>query len=136
MAPKQVILRRLSQTDAVEAVRRWMDAEPEMHRTELADRLCDAFGFVDPMNRRRRTGCLKALRTLEARGRFRLPPPRTKTALGRPRRLGSAVPAPAGVPPTALEVRSLTLVLVETQEQLRIWNELFGAPGKPGVSSG
>ena len=125
MAANQVILQRLSQTDAIEAVRRWMDAEPEMHRTELADRVCDAFGFVDPMNRRRRTGCLKALRILEAKGCFSLPPPRTKTAMGRPRRLGSAVPAPAGVPPTAGEIRSLTLVVVDTQELLRIWNELF-----------
>jgi hypothetical protein len=125
MAPKRVILQRLAQPDAVEAVRRSIDADPEMHRSELADRLCDAFEFIDPLGRRRRTGCLKALRTLEAKGRFRLPRPRTKTGRGRPRRLGGGVPPAAGVPPTAGEVGSLALVLVQTEEQLRIWNELF-----------
>ena len=125
MAPKRVILERLSQGNAVEAARHWIDSDPEMHRTDLADRLCDAFGFVDPMGRRRQTGCLKALRTLEAKGCFRLPPPRTKTAIGRPHRLSSAVPPAADVPPTAGEIRSLALalalVLVETEEQMRIW---------------
>ena len=125
MAPQRVILQRLSQADAVEAVRRSIDSDPEMHRTELADRLCDAFALVDPLGRRRRSGCLKALRTLETKGCFRLPAPRTRTALGRPRRLGSGVPPAAGVPPVAGEIGSLALVVVQTEEQLRIWNELL-----------
>ena len=125
MAPQQGILQRLSQPDAVEFVRRSIHSDPAMHRTELADRLCEAFALIDRLGCRRRTGCLKALRKLEAKGCFQLPPPRTKTALGRPRRMESSVPPPEGVPATAGEVRSLALVLVETEEQLRIWNELF-----------
>jgi hypothetical protein len=125
MAPQQGILQRLSQPDAVEFVRRSIHSDPEMHRTELADRLCEAFELIDRLGCRRRTGCLKALRKLEAKGCFQLPPPRTKTALGRPRRLESSVAPAEGVPATAGEVCSLALVLVETEEQLRIWNELF-----------
>jgi len=125
MASQQGILHRLSQPDAVEFVRRSIHSDPEMHRTELADRLCAALELIDPRGRRRRAGCLKALRTLEAKGCFKLPPPRTKTALGRPRRLGSGVPPAEGVPATAGEVRSLRLVLVQTEEERRIWNELF-----------
>ena len=84
MAAERGILHRLSQPDAVEFVRRSIQSDPEMHRTELADRLCGAFELVDPLGRKRRTGCLKALRTLEAKGCFSLPPPQTKTARGRP----------------------------------------------------
>lgn len=125
MAPKQAILQRLSEPEAVESVRRAMDSDPEMHRTELADRLCDAYGFVDAMGRRRRSGCLKALRRLEAKGCFRLPSPRTTTRHGRPRRLGRDVPEAAGVPRAAGEIGGLTVVLVQTEEHLRTWNELF-----------
>ena len=125
MAPKRGILHRLSQPDAIEFVRRSIQLDPEMHRTGLADDLCATYGFVDPLGRKRRTGCLKALRILEAKGCFSLPPPRTKTALGRPRRLGSGVPLAADVPATAEAIGSLALVWVQTEEQMRIWNELF-----------
>ena len=125
MAPKRVILQRLSQADATEFVRRSLASEPDMHRSELADRVCDAFGLIDLMGRRRRTGCLKALRTLEAKGCFALPPPRTKTGSGRPRRLCHRVPPAEGVPATAGAIRSPVWVLVETEEQMRIWNEMF-----------
>ena len=125
MVAHRTILQRLSEPDAVEFVRRSLNSDPDLHRTELADRLCDQFGLRNFLGRRRRTGCLKALRTLEAKGYFQLPPPRTKTALGAPRRLGSSVPPAADVPPTVGEIRSLALVLVQTEEQIRIWNELF-----------
>jgi hypothetical protein len=119
------ILHRLSQTDALDLVRQSIEANPELHRTELADRLCDTFTFVDPLGRRQRSGCLKALRRLEAKGCLRLPPPRTKTAMARPRGAGCVVPPAFGVPHTAGEIHSLALVLVETDEQRRIWNALF-----------
>ena len=102
-----------------------MESDPDMHRSELACRLCDAFGLIDVMGRRRQAGCLKALRTLEAHGSFKLPPPRTKPRFGRPRRLRHGVPRAEGVPPEAGAIRSPALVLVETEAQMRIWNELF-----------
>ncbi len=96
-----------------------------MHRTELADRLCDQFGFMDARGNRQRSGCLKALRTLEAKGLLVLPPPQTKPGCPTPRRLGHSVPSPEQMPSTAGEIRSLELVIVETEEQMRIWNEMF-----------
>ena len=98
---------------------------PGIHRTELADRLCGEMGFVDPRGRRQLSGCLKALRVLEKRGHFVLPMPRTKPGRARPRRLESAVPIPRDVPATAGQVRGLKLVLVETEEQVRVWNTML-----------
>lgn len=96
-----------------------------MHRTELADSLCHEMGFVDPGGRRQRSGCLKALRVLEQRGHFVLPVPRTKPGRARPRRLETEVPPPRDVPAKAGQIRGLQLVLVETEEQMRVWNTML-----------
>lgn len=96
-----------------------------MHRTRLADGLCDTFGFIDARGRRRRSSCLKALRVLEKRGHFTLPTAQTKTGPWRPRRLERPVPVPEAMPGRADAVESLELVLVETEAQMRQWNELM-----------
>ena len=96
-----------------------------MHRTELANCLCDEMGFADPRGRRQLSGCLKALRVLEKRGHFVLPVPRTKPGQSRPRRLESEVPIPQDVPTTAGLVRELQLVLVETEDHVRVWNTML-----------
>ena len=125
MASQSTIQRRLSEPDAVERVVQLMGASGGMHRTGLADRLCGEYGFIDAGGGLRRSGCLKALRTLEARGHFVLPAPRTKTGPARPRRLEHSVPAPQGVPHSVEQIRGLELVVVESEEQMRTWNEVF-----------
>ena len=125
MATRTPIQRRLSEPDAVERVVQLMGASAGMHRTGLADRLCGEYGFIDAGGGLRRSGCLKALRTLEARGHFVLPAPRTKTGPARPRRLEHSVPAPQGVPHSVEQIRGLELVVVESEEQMRTWNEVF-----------
>jgi len=125
MTSERRIQRRLSAPDALARVSDLLQAEPSWHRTALADRLCVEYEFIDPAGRPQRSSCLKALRTLAGRGHFVLPPPRTSTAHPEPRRLGEPVPPPEDVPQTAGAVRDLTLVRVETEEQRRIWNELF-----------
>ena len=125
MVPQSQIHRRLAQPDAVEFVRQFIAAHPGMHRTYLADCVCDRFGFVDARGRRRRAGCLKALRMLASRGLFVLPPPQTKPGLHRPRRLLQSVPPPQEVPHSAGQVRGLELVEVTNEAQMRLWNELF-----------
>lgn len=125
MAGQSQIRRRLSQPDGVERVRLLLAENPSAHRTELADRVCDEFRFVDGRARRQRSGCLKALRVLEARGHYVLPPPRTSHGPARPRRLHSEVPLPQDVPATVGEVRGLDLILVESDEQIQIWNTLL-----------
>jgi len=96
-----------------------------MHRTALADRLCDDFGFVDAGGQRQRSSCLKVLRSLAAKGRVVLPAPQTQPGPSRPRRLPEPVPAPQDVPDTAGQIRGLALVPVQSDAQMRIWNELL-----------
>lgn len=119
------IQRRLSQAESIERVRRLIAENPDRLRTELADLVCDEFGFVDRRGRRQRSGCLKALRVLEKRGSLSLPAARTQPGPARPRRLDSSVPPPEEVPEKVGEVRGLELVLVENEEQMRVWNSLL-----------
>ncbi len=125
MVARSQIQRQLSHSTAVELIRQLIGGNPGMHRTALADRLCDQFGFIDTRGHRQRSGCLKALRTLDAKGLLILPPPQTKPGCPTPRRLGQSVPPPEQVPDTAGEIRGLELVVVETEAQMRLWNEMF-----------
>ena len=105
---KRTLSRELDRLHAV------MRREKFAHRTALADRVCAEFGFHDARGRAQRSGCLKALRELEARGRIRLPAPRRAVTRCGPRGLGRAVPEAVGVPATVDGVRELELILVET----------------------
>ncbi|HXX17156.1 MAG TPA: hypothetical protein VEJ47_19805, partial [Candidatus Eremiobacteraceae bacterium] len=68
---------------------------------------------------------MKALRQLEAKGWFQLPPPEIQKANPTPRRLPEPVPETKGVPEEVGHVVGLELVLVEQEGQMRIWNELM-----------
>ena len=116
---KRTLSRELDRLHAV------MRREKFAHRTALADRVCSEFGFHDARGRAQRSGCLKALRELEARGRIRLPTPRRRVKHCGPRGLGRAVPEPVGVPETVDGVRELELIAVETGPQRALWNELM-----------
>ncbi len=119
------IQRRLSQAESLERVRRLTSEHRELGRTALAELVCDEFGFVDWRGRRQRSGCLKSLRRLARRGWLTLPAARTKPGRSRPRRVEGGVPRPEGVPGRVDEVGGLELVLVESEEQMRIWNTLL-----------
>jgi len=69
---------------------------------------------------------VKALRQLEKAGRISLPRvERKEQAAKSPRRLPGGVPQPVDVPQEAGDVEDLRLVLVCSDEELRIWNELM-----------
>jgi hypothetical protein len=119
------IQRQLSQAESIERVRRLTAESPGILRTELADILCDELGLLDRRGRRQRSGCLKALRVLEKRGCLLLSAAQTKPGPARPRRLDASVPLPEAVPDRVEEVRGLDLVLVESEEHMRVWNSLF-----------
>ena len=125
MVGQSQIQRRLSQAESLERVRRLTSEHRALGRTALAELVCDAFGFVDWRGRRQRSGCLKSLRRLERRGWLALPAARTKPGRARPRRLEGDVPRPEGVPSRVDEVGDLELVLVDSEEQMRIWNTLL-----------
>lgn len=95
------------------------------HRTDLAKRVCEKFGFHDVGRHLQIGGCLKALRELESAGHFSLPPALKSLGPKFPRRLSNPVPLPVDVPSNAGEVKDLHLMLVESVDEMRIWNELM-----------
>jgi hypothetical protein len=126
MEAQNQIKRKLSLPDAIKRIRNLLnDAANGIKRTALADKLCEQFGFFNPLGNKQRAGCLKALRELEKTGLFILPQAVNIPGKRSPRRLTAPVPEPVGVPEEAGEIRGLRLVIVNTEEQIRIWNELM-----------
>ena len=128
METQSQIKRTLAKPKNLEQVRHLLQddcAEPRL-RTVLADEICQRFGFFDALGRTQVSTCLKALRDLEAEGHFVLPAGAHKGKKKHtPRRLSEAVPAPQDVPATAGAVQGLHLVLAETGQQIRMWNEMM-----------
>ena len=125
MDTQNQIKRTLSELTSIEYVCGLLESSEILHRSKLAELVCEQFGFYDARGWQQRAGCLKALRELEAAGHFVLPAARRKTGRSSPRRLSEPVAPPTDVPAEAGDVRGLTLVLVKTAEQMRIWNELM-----------
>jgi hypothetical protein len=91
----------------------------------LADQLCEHYGFFDARGTPQRGTCLKALRELQEIGQIVLPAPLMRHGCGSPKRLLEPVAAPRAVPAQAGDVRGLQLIVVESVEQMRIWNEMM-----------
>ena len=125
MFSQSQIKRTLSQPVSIAYVADLLDSCEFIHRTELADFLCEEWGFQDARGELQRGGCVKALRELEAAGHFTLPEAQAKNGPGTPKRLPDAVADPTGVPAQAGEVRGLALILVGGEEHMRIWNEMM-----------
>jgi len=129
------IKRRLSEPQSLARLQALMQQTPPAHRTALADRVCATFGFIDPVGRAQRAGCLKALRALEREGRLELPAPRTAPGPRRARRLGHAVAPAHGAPAQLTDIVALELVRVEDEAQRAIWNELMAREHPRGMGS-
>jgi hypothetical protein len=126
MKVQNQIKRALSKPEAIEYVRLLLEEEEECFtRTELAEVVCEEFGFQDPRGQNQLGGCLKGLRELEAKGWFQLPKPEIQKGGPAPRRLSQTVEEPQGVPAEVGNVGGLELILVEQESQMRIWNELM-----------
>lgn len=128
------IKQRLAEPEGIGYVRSVLESQAIAHRTELATRVCERFGFYDGRGRAQVAGCLKALRELERGGHVSLPaactPSRRPPA---PRRLSEPVAPPQAVPAEAGEVRGLELVRVSTPEAMRRWNELMASEHPQGA---
>jgi hypothetical protein len=126
MHTQNQIKRTLSQPPTIAYVAGLLDDGSEfVHRSALADFLCEQFGFYDVRGHVQRDGCLKALRDLEASSYFTLPAAEGKTGPNTPRRLPEAVALPAGVPAQVGDVCGLALILVSSEAHMRIWNEMM-----------
>ena len=125
MKTQNQIKRILSQPDAIKYVGGLLDNNEFTNRNKLASFLCEHFECYDMRGQKQRSGCLKALRDLEADGFFTLPSPQNKKGANTPRRLTAPVETPVGVPEKAGNVRGLRLILVCGEEHMRIWNEMM-----------
>lgn len=127
MEKQHQIKRTLAQSDAIEAICSLLDSRADSTRSAFVGAVCGHFGFVDARGKAQTSGCIKALRELERGGHFVLPSARPRVSVEgrRPRRLGQPVEAPSGVPAQAEAVQELSLLQVETVDQMRLWNELM-----------
>jgi hypothetical protein len=133
MKTQNQIKRTLSRPAEVAYICRLVESNPDFHRSDLAGDVCERFGFYDARGRPQVSGCVKALRQLEAAGHFILPAARGKTGPSFPRGLPDPVEAARDVPGQAGDVQGLRLVLVDTDGQLRIWNELMNREHPQGA---
>jgi hypothetical protein len=131
MGVQNQIKRALSKPEAIEYVGQLLaDEDAFLTRTELAEVICEEFGFQDPRGQNQLGGCLKGLRELEAKGWFQLPRPEIQKGGPAPRRLSEPVAKPQAVPAEVGGVGALELILVEQEIQMRIWNELMSVGAK------
>ncbi len=121
------ILASVSSAGGEVRVRMLMAAESCASRSALGRWVCEVFRFCYALGRPQKAGCMKALRTLDERGWITQPAPRNGGGGGAPRGLRHPVPVPVpeGVPSRVDAVAGLSLVLVGSDGERRVWNELM-----------
>lgn len=119
------IKRTLSKDASIEYLIDLLKNQTISQRTELAKLVCKHFDFYDTRNQAQLSGCLKALRTLESKGHFTLPETQRTYGKKSPQRLEKPVCLPIDVPLKVGELQELKLILVQTSDEMRIWNELM-----------
>jgi hypothetical protein len=125
MKTQNQIKSTLNQPEAIEHVISILNSSGDINRTELADQVCDQFGFLNPLGKKQHSGCIKALRELEKKGHFTLPKSNYTRGKVSPSLPKTPVSEAQGVPDKVEKIVELKLLLVETKEQRQIWNELM-----------
>lgn len=117
MDTEDLIKERLGQPDAIEQIRDLLGDSGRLRRKALAKDLCDRFNFYDELGCRQTNVCLRALRSLEAEGTIFLAP--------KNERLWQEVAPPQRVPKRVDQISELELLLVETADDRKVYNELM-----------
>ena len=129
MKKQKLIKQTLSQPGSIEYICALLESKEIPSRAKLAEIVCEHFDFVDARGHRQKSSCVIVLCELEAAGYFILPALVSRNShKGKKyslRRLPEAVPEPRDVPAKAGDVLGLKLVVVQTDEQKRTWNELM-----------
>ena len=125
MITQNQIKRTLSTPANIKTIKQLLANEDVRHRTDVAIRACKQFEFYDARGELQVSSCAKALRELEKAGHIILPGVRKERARKSPRRLSTPVPLPVDVPREVGDIQDLRLVLVGTDEEKRLWNELM-----------
>ena len=125
MKTQNLIKRKLSQPESVVVVQQILEDNKEVPRSGIAKRVCQHFAFFNAWGKPQKSSCLKALRELERDGRFELPQARGPSPQAGPRRRPEPVEAPRALPSAVGQIQQLQLIRVETDTEVRIWNELM-----------
>lgn len=125
MKPQSQIKRTLSESASIEYIRSLLENNETYNRSQLAEKICEHFAFYGPSGQKQLSGCMKALRRLEEADHFVLPEPRKINRPGSPQRMSEPVPFPLDVPERVDDISELKLIVVSSQEHMRIWNELM-----------
>ena len=109
----------------MERLRQWL-AEGQLHRSGLACRICDEFGWVNGAGQPKLMSCRVALLRMERAGLIRLPAPRTRNGNGRPQRREPA-PALSQIPFTTpvSQLPELRLDVVATPAAAALYRQLM-----------
>ena len=73
MKTQNQIKRTLSKDSNIAYVRDLLERNKFSNRSRLAEAVCEQYGFYDARGKKQLSGCLKAIRKLEAAGHFVLP---------------------------------------------------------------
>jgi hypothetical protein len=136
MQSQNLLKQTLNTCEALDVIRILAAQAP--HRTALAERVCEHFGFRDALGRTQRSTCLSALRSLERAERLTLPVSRNARRRPAPRGLDAPVPGALNVPSHVVHVGTIELVAVNDDVHRRVWTELMrrehplGAPTLAG----
>ena len=125
MKTQNLIKQKLSQPESVVVIQQILEDNEGAPRSAIAERVCEHFAFLNSFGRPQKSGCLKALRELERAGQFQLPEARRRSPKTDPRRLTKPVEVPRNIPSAAGRIQELQLIRVETDTEVRIWNELM-----------
>ena len=125
MKTQNLIKQTLSQPESVVVIQQILEDNKEAPRSGIAQRVCQHFEFFNALGKPQKSGCLKALRELERVGRFQLPEPRRPSPQPGPKRCTAPVEQPRNLPSSAGQIQQLQLIRVETDTEVRIWNELM-----------
>ena len=106
------------------------------NRHALCRQLYAEFHFVDRRGREQLAGCLKALRVPEARSEaIVLPPAQEESVRAGPSLRSASVATAENVPERLAEIAGLSIVVVATRDQRRVWNTLLAREHPHGVTT-
>ena len=111
-----------------------LSSHPFYGRTALARRVCEVFGFYTATGDLRTASCLQALRVLNGEGKIMLPSSTPRPDHAKARLLSEPVPSPTGVPERIEDLAELRIELVQTREELAVWNTLMDQEHPQGVT--
>jgi hypothetical protein len=133
MYTRSRIKSRLSEPTSILRVKEIIANHPDQPRSHLADQICDAFGFRDPLGKLQSSGCHQALRELEVGGCISLPSPRRRSGPHAQHAGQMVLPPTPSIAEQVEEVRGLIVDLVTSPEDLALWNELMASEHPRGA---